>query len=94
MTVELFSLWLQITGLVGVIAFSIVAKHQAAKVVFAGVLMFIVNIIGQLLIAGGGPKFGLGCIGLPVLCVMAALATDWFVSVRRERPEEKAGDGE
>ena len=78
MTKELLSLCIQVFALAIVCLFSKTARSRRAKIIFAVILMFFVNIGAQIIIAGEGPGACVGFVGLPILGVMVAMITDSF----------------
>jgi len=76
---ERLSLIVQISALVVVFLFTLISSKKENCLLFAAIFMFIINIIAQIVIAGGGPGACLGMIALPSLGIMVAFVTFWLL---------------
>ena len=84
---NIYSLLFQIIGLLAVVLFTaIFAKKMNHAVWLGGIWMFIVNIIAQIVIAGGGPGACIGSFGLPIMgMVFAAITYEWYNAKHKDK---------
>jgi hypothetical protein len=68
------SLMLQVWGLIVVVAFTLLWHRRKWALAIGPVLMFIVNFVAQVLLAGGGPGACAGAVILPLY----GLAASWL----------------
>jgi hypothetical protein len=69
-----FSLMVQGWGLMATVAFTCICHRRKWALAIGPVLMFIVNFIAQVLLAGGGPGACVGAVVLPLY----GLAASWL----------------
>lgn len=63
---EFLSLMVQVWGVIAVVAFTFMWRRKKWALAVGPVLGFLVNIVGQILIAGGGQGACVGFVGLPL----------------------------
>ncbi len=68
------ALMVQVWGLIAAVAFTYMWRRKKWALAVGPVLGLLVNIVGQIIIAGGGPGACVGCVAFP-LC---GLAVSWL----------------
>jgi hypothetical protein len=83
---DLLSLLLQVWGLVVTVPFTLLWRRRKWALATGPVLMFIVNFVAQVVLAGGGPGACVGAFVLPACGLFLSWATltlaKWFERTR------------
>ena len=82
------SLIIQICGLLLVIGFSVVVKSVGRAIILAVIIMEGANIIGQGIMADGGPGMCVGFVLLPILGVILVVITHNIAKYLRQSKQD------
>jgi len=72
---SLLSLMLQVWGLIAVLVITFVCRRKAWAIAIGPVLMFVVNVVAQIVVAGEGPGACAGALVLPLCGLFVSWAT-------------------
>jgi hypothetical protein len=81
--VDFLSLMVQVWGAIAAVAFTFMWRRQKWALAVGPVLGLLVNIVAQILIAGGGPGACVGSVGFPLYGLVISWLTLRIAGSRR-----------